>query len=101
MYPTIDKERTGQLIRCHMELNKLTVKDVQEHLGLTCVQAVYHWINGRSLPSLDNLYALSDLFQVPMDMLIIGNRKDILPVMHKKPSNRLYIYYMKFHRLCA
>ena len=34
----------------------------------------YHWLNGRSLPSIDNVYALSELFSVPIDKIICGNR---------------------------
>jgi hypothetical protein len=26
------------------------------------------------MPTIDNLYALSELFQVPMDMLVVGDR---------------------------
>ncbi|MCF0115978.1 MAG: helix-turn-helix transcriptional regulator, partial [Erysipelotrichaceae bacterium] len=65
MYPMIDKEKTGMMIQDYMRMKDLTAKDIQEALGLTSVQAVYHWINGRCLPSLDNIYALSDLLKVP------------------------------------
>ena len=67
MYSIIDCMKTGKRIRDYMTMQNITAKDIQNALGLTCVQAVYHWLNGRSLPSLENLYALSDLFQVPMD----------------------------------
>ena len=30
---------------------------------------------GRSLPTIDNVYALSELFKVPMDQIICGNRE--------------------------
>lgn len=72
---TIDKVKTGQQIRLLMEKHGLTVKDVKNALSLCCVQSVYHWLNGQSLPTLDNLYALSDLLKVPMDMMVCGNRR--------------------------
>lgn len=74
-YPTIDKVRTGKKIRQLMNSLGLTVIDVQKYMGFSTQQAVYHWLNGRSLPTLDNIYALSELFKVPMDQIICGNRK--------------------------
>ena len=41
MYPIIDKEKTGLRIQNFMKLKNITAKDIQESLGLTCVQAVY------------------------------------------------------------
>lgn len=74
-FPTIDKVKTGKQIRRLMNSLGLTVTDVQEYMGLATQQAVYHWLNGRSLPSIDNVYALSELFKVPMDQIICGNRE--------------------------
>ena len=71
----IDKVRTGQQIRLLMEKRGVTVRDVKNALSLACVQSVYHWLDGQSMPTLDNLYALSDLLKVPMDMLVCGNRR--------------------------
>lgn len=53
----------------------LTVKDIQEYLELSTPQSIYHWFDGRNLPTLDNLYALSELFEVPLDLLVCGNRE--------------------------
>ena len=74
MYPIIDKEKTGRRIRELMEERKISVKDVRDSLALESVQSVYYWINGRSIPTIDNLYALSQLLQVPIDGMICGNR---------------------------
>ena len=73
-FPTIDKVKTGKQIRHLMDSLGLTVMDVQKYMGLATQQAVYHWLNGRSLPSIDNVYALSELFRVPIDKIICGNR---------------------------
>lgn len=53
----------------------LTVKDIQEYLELSTPQSIYHWFDGRNLPTLDNPYALSELFEVPLDLLVCGNRE--------------------------
>ena len=76
----IDMKRTGQNIRRLMIIKGLNVKDLQRHLGLATPQSIYHWFDGRSLPTVDNLYALSDLFCVTVDSLIIGNREMSVPV---------------------
>lgn len=105
MYPVIDKRETGINIRRIMDHHKLTVKDVQQFLGLGSAQSIYHWLNGISLPTIDNLYALSELFQMPMDDLICGNRtmtkrdKQICPMAQK--MKRLYAYYEAYRRLVA
>lgn len=76
MYPRIDKEKTGLHIRELMEQQGITVKQVQECLMLGSVQSIYHWLGGLSLPSVDNLYALSTLLKVSMDELICGDCQD-------------------------
>jgi transcriptional regulator with XRE-family HTH domain len=63
MYPLIDKEATGKQIKRIMDDRGITVKQIQEALGLSCVQGIYHWLNGISLTSLDNLYALAGILQ--------------------------------------
>ena len=101
MYPIIDCMRTGKRIREYMTMRNITAKDIQNALGLTCVQAVYHWLNGRSLPSLENLYALSDLFQVPMDMLVVGNRQSRLIEIRDLRCGRLYAYCRMINEMIA
>ena len=103
MFPTINKRKTGINLRKIMDINNITVKDVQEYLGLGSVQSVYHWLNGVSIPSVDNLYALSELFQVPMDSLICGNRQAVsmnVPLMMPTCNHqRMQIYYSKINHI--
>jgi transcriptional regulator with XRE-family HTH domain len=99
-YPVIDMVRTGQNIRQIMQLKGLSVKDIKEFLGLNTTQSVYHWIDGRNLPTPDNLYALSELFQIPIDALLIGNRIfkcEFQSDMHR----RMLVYNEKFMGLRA
>ncbi|MBR2755583.1 MAG: helix-turn-helix transcriptional regulator, partial [Lachnospiraceae bacterium] len=89
----IDKVRTGQQIRLLMEKRGVTVRDVKNALSLACVQSVYHWLDGQSMPTLDNLYALSDLLEVPMDMLVCGNRRYDPNKNIPEGAERLFRYY--------
>lgn len=81
MYPVLDKRMTGRRIRRLMDARGISVKDVQQYLGLACVQSVYHWLDGSSMPTLDNIYALSELLQEPVDTMLCGNRR------FKKPES--------------
>lgn len=99
MFPLINKQETGVNLRRIMDMRGITPKDVQEYLGLVCVQSVYRWIDGVNMPTIDNLYALSELFQVPIDAIVRGNRVPIVPDIIVKPldsrESRLCAYYEK------
>ena len=101
MLPVIDKRKTGINLRLLMDERGFTVKDVQQHLGMGSVQSVYHWLNGLSLPTVDNLYALSYLFQVPVDDLICGNRRRIYTGENQAQIRRLCAYYDKMNEIRA
>ena len=72
-YPTINLEATGQKIKQIMREQNRTVYEIQEYLGFQTVQGIYRWFRGNSMPTIDNLYALSKLFQVPIDEILCGN----------------------------
>ena len=95
-FPQIDIYRTGQNIKKIMQSQNLTVKDIQGYLGFSASQSIYHWFEGRSLPSLDNLYALSALFCVPMDALVCGNGREWIRFYGCSAIRRYVAYYEKF-----
>lgn len=101
MFPIIDKKKTGIKLRRIMDERDLAVKDVQQYLGLGSVQSVYHWLNGLSLPTVDNLYALSYLFQVPVDDMLCGNRRRIYAGENQTQRGRLCAYYDKINEIRA
>ena len=71
-FPTIDTVATGRNIARLRREKGLTVRDVQEWLGFSEPRAIYKWQSGQTLPSIDNLYALSVLLGVSMDQIIVG-----------------------------
>lgn len=93
MYPAINMKATGIRLRLIMEWKNITVKDVQQYLGLACVQSVYRWLSGRSLPSIDNLYALSQLLQMPIDCILVGTREYPAPDGDNPYHVRMFAYY--------
>ena len=48
-----------------------TVKDMQEVFGFTTPQAIYKWIHGTAMPSIDNLVILAAVLGVTMDEIIV------------------------------
>lgn len=101
MFPVIDKRETGICLRRLMDERELSVRDVQQFLGLGSVQSAYHWLNGQSMPTIDNLYALSELFQVPIDAMVCGNRAPIIDTPEQAQRRRIALYYRKIQELQA
>lgn len=95
MFPIIDKRKTGINLRKLMDERDLSVKDVQQFLSLGSVQSVYHWLNGKSMPTIDNLYALSELFQLPIDDMVCGNRRPVSVSPEQAQYKRIAEYYRK------
>ena len=101
MFPLINKRETGINLRRLMDMRGITPKNVQEYLNLGCVQSVYRWLDGVNMPTIDNLYALSELFQVPIDAIVRGNRASMAhDIIVKQPDareSRLCAYYEKLN----
>lgn len=53
MFPLINKRETGVDLRRIMDMRGITPKDIQEYLGLSCVQSVYRWIDGVNMPTIE------------------------------------------------
>ena len=70
MFPTINLKETGINLRRIMNKRGISAKDIQGYLKLASVQSVYNWCNGINMPTIDNLYALSQLFQIPIDAIV-------------------------------
>ncbi len=71
VYVSVMPAETGSHIRSLMNQNGITVKDVKEAMGFEQPQAVYKWLSGQSLPSLDNLVILSRVLHVAVDELLV------------------------------
>lgn len=71
VFPVIDLVATGNNIRRLRLERGLTVRDLQSYFGFEEPRAIYKWQKGESLPTVDNLYALGNLFEVPMDQILI------------------------------
>ena len=70
-YPVIDPVATGNNIRRLRMERGLTVRALQNYFGFEEPRAIYKWQKGESLPTVDNLYALGALFEVPMNQILV------------------------------
>ncbi len=105
-YPNIDMKKTGILLKNKIRQAGYSVKDIQENLMLSCPQPIYRWFDGKVLPSVSHLYALSLLLKVHMEELLvpesdlrktteINNRETDSFALMKK---RLLLYWEKLAR---
>lgn len=95
-YPNIDMKRTGLLLKRKVKEAGYTVKELQEKLMLSCPQPIYRWFKGKVLPSVNHLYALSQLLQVHMEELLApaSQIEIVVDVWQRTPC-------MKWKRVCS
>ena len=82
---------TGINLRLLMDKKGISVKEVKDYLGLTSIQSVYNWLNGLNMPTIDNLYALSQMLDVSIDEIVRGNK-----TVKTKPTLATFADYRRF-----
>ena len=48
----------------------MSVRDMQMVFGFSTPQAIYKWIHGTTMPTIDNLVILAAMFDVTMDDIV-------------------------------
>ena len=71
IYLSIEPEKTGKKIKKLLDASRYTVRDVQLLMGFNNPQAIYKWLSGKSLPSIDNFVILSRLLHTSIDNLLV------------------------------
>ena len=71
MYLSIQQKETGKQIKKLLKENGYTVKDVQNAMGFENPQAIYKWLSGKSLPSIDNFIILSRLLHTTIEDILV------------------------------
>ena len=54
MYLSIQPEKTGERIKKLLLEQGYTIREIQGAFGFENPQAIYKWLSGKSLPSIDN-----------------------------------------------
>ena len=86
-FPVIDPVATGENIVRLRKDRGLSVRDIQAYFGFEEPRAIYKWQRGTSLPTVDNLYALSALLDVPMDEILVSTRPQLNLVVHEQQAS--------------
>ena len=64
-------EKTGKKIARLRKEKGITVRQIQEVMGFNTPQAIFKWQRGETMPSLDNLLVLSELFNTTIDEILV------------------------------
>ncbi len=96
----IDINKTGEWLRYLCKRKNITVAEIQEKLQIASNQAVYAWFNGKTLPSLNNLYALSNLMGITVNDMVVDNVHDHPFYRCETPYNkRMLLYNYKIRQM--
>ena len=69
-FPMINTVATGQNINRMRIRAGMTVRDMQEAFGFATPQAIYKWIHGAAMPTIDNMVILAAMFDVTIDEIV-------------------------------
>ena len=73
--PTINLTATGANIKALLRRRGLRVADVQNRCGFNTPQAIYKWMRGDSIPTIDNIVILADMFGVGIGDIVVVSRR--------------------------
>ena len=71
--PTINMAATGANIKALIKSKGLRVVDIQNGCGFNTPQAIFKWMRGDAMPSIDNMVILAHLLGVTIDQIIVIN----------------------------
>lgn len=71
--PTINMVATGHNINVIRKNAGITVHDIQRTVGVT-QPAIYKWLRGEAMPTLDNLVILAAMLEVGLDDIVVTDR---------------------------
>lgn len=70
-YPVIDPSATGTRINELRKDHGMSVAALRDYFGFATTNAVYKWLKGESMPTLDNMIAMSVLFGIPVNDIVV------------------------------
>ena len=72
--PKIDVKATGLNIQKLMKDNNISKRELQNTLGFSTPQAIYKWVRGVNMPTLDNLVIIADVLNVTLDDIVVTEK---------------------------
>ena len=74
--PDVNLSNTGKILKKLRIKNNLAVRDLQDFFGFDYPNAIYDWEKGLKLPNMSNLIALSTLYEVSIDKILLSDEQD-------------------------
>ena len=65
---------TGNNIARLRKEKGISVKQIQEVMGFNTPQAIFNWQRGETMPTLDNIVVLSELFNTTIEEIVVVER---------------------------
>ena len=65
---------TGANIKNMMRARNIKVKDVQDVCGFGTPQAIFKWMRGDCMPTIDNMVIIADMFDCAIDDIVVVDR---------------------------
>ena len=72
--PTVDIVQTGSRIKAMIKQKNMKIVDIQSVFGFNTPQAIYKWMRGDAMPTIDNIVVLADIFGVAIGDIIVVRR---------------------------
>ena len=94
MYLSIQPKKTGERIKKLLLEQGYTIREIQGAFGFENPQAIYKWLSGKSLPSIDNFVILSRLLHTTIeDILVIDGDIPRFRSKYREIRERLNRWY--------
>lgn len=81
----IEAQKVGKRIKQNREQANLTQDALAQRLNVSR-QSISKWEKGESLPDIDRLVQMSEIFNISLDMLVTGKDSNIRKVIVEKNS---------------
>ncbi len=70
----INMKETGNNISRMRKEKGITIRQIQEEMGFNTPQAIYKWQAGATLPSLENLVVLAEMFETTIAEIVVVSK---------------------------
>lgn len=70
----VNMKATGAKIKEIMKAQNKKVADIQDACGFNTPQAIFKWFRGDSMPTIDNMVIIADMFGITINDIVVVDR---------------------------
>lgn len=102
-FPIINVRATGQNLERLITERQISIRALQTYFGFDTPRAIYKWLRGEHLPSVDHLFALSKLLQIPLQDILVEQKddQDVPPIMRRMLNDLVSLLYYVPKEVCT